>query len=275
MKKNNTNQLKELQKIELETLKEFDKICKNNNIKYTLIGGTLLGAIRHNGFIPWDDDIDVCMLRNDYNKFIEIQKKELNNKKYYFQSMETDDEFGLPFGKIRRKDSIHSEITCPLPEKKQGIWIDIFPIDKIEDNKILAFFTFVKVFYYKSIIAFKLNFSFASKGIRRIILNIIKFNSKFYSINKTKKKYYKLIEKSNKKKTSHCISHGGVYLLKETFPKELFEEIITHKFEDSDFNIPKNYDKYLTQIYGNYMKIPPKEKQISNHLVQNIKLPKK
>ena len=275
MEKENTKQLKELQSIELETLKEFDKICKNNNIKYTLIGGTLLGAIRHNGFIPWDDDIDVCMLRNDYNKFIEIQKKQLNNKKYYFQSMETDEEFGLPFGKIKRKNSIHSETTCPLDEKKQGIWIDIFPIDKIDDNKILAFFTFIKVFYYKSIIAFKLNFSFASKGIRKIILNIIKFISKFYSINKAKKKYYKLIEKSNKKESSNYISHGGVYLLKEIFPKKVFEEIITHKFEDSNFYIPKYYDEYLTQIYGDYMKLPPKEKQVSNHLVKKIKLPKK
>ena len=136
MKKATKQQLRKVQLIELEILKEFDKICKDNHLRYILVGGTLIGAIRHNGFIPWDDDIDISMPRKDYNKFIKIQKKQLNHQKYYFQCMETENEFGLPFGKIRRKGSIYSETTCPLDEKKQGIWIDIFPIDKIDNNKI-------------------------------------------------------------------------------------------------------------------------------------------
>ena len=274
MKKINNKSLKKIQQIELEMLKEFDKICKKHNLKYILTGGTLLGAIRHNGFIPWDDDIDIAMLRKDYNKFIEIQKKELDSKKYYFQSLETDEEFGLPFGKLRRKNSIYSELTSPLKKEKQGIWIDIFPIDKIEDNKISAFFTFAKVFYYKTIISFKLNFKFASKGIKKLILNIIKFNSKFYSIERAKKHYNKLIEKSNNKNTNHYINHGGVYLLKEICPKKVFEDLTSHKFEDGNFYITKHYDEYLTNIYGNYMEPPPKEKRVSQHLVEEIKFPK-
>ena len=189
MHKLTNKELKKLQKIELELLIEFDRICNKHNLKYVLVGGTLIGAIRHKGFIPWDDDIDISMPRNDYNKFIEIQKKELNHNKYYFQSMETNKNFGLPFGKLRRKDSIYCESTCPIARNEQGIWIDIFPIDKISDNKILAFLDFFKVFYYKSIIAFKQNFKFASVGFKKLIFDIIKFNSKFYSIDKAKKKY--------------------------------------------------------------------------------------
>ena len=104
MHKLTDKELKKLQKIELDILIEFDKICKKNNLRYVLVGGTLIGAIRHKGFIPWDDDIDVSMPRKDYNKFIKIQEKELNHNKYYFQSMETNDKFGLPFAKLRRKN---------------------------------------------------------------------------------------------------------------------------------------------------------------------------
>lgn len=275
MHKLTNKELKKLQKIELELLIEFDRICNKHNLKYVLVGGTLIGAIRHKGFIPWDDDIDISMPRNDYNKFIEIQKKELNHNKYYFQSMETNKNFGLPFGKLRRKDSIYCESTCPIARNEQGIWIDIFPIDKISDNKILAFLDFFKVFYYKSIIAFKQNFKFASVGFKKLIFDIIKFNSKFYSIDKAKKKYYKIIEKQNKKETNSVINHGGVYLLKEIVNKKFFENITTHEFENHKFNIPKDYDEYLTHIYGDYMTLPPKEKRKSHHLVIEIKFPDK
>ena len=274
MKKVTKQQLRKIQLIELQILKEFDKICQKNNLKYILVGGTLIGAIRHNGFIPWDDDIDVSMPRDDYNKFVEIQKKELDKTKYYFQSIETDAEFGLLFGKMRRKNSIYSESTCPLDEKKQGIWIDIFPIDKIDDNRILAFFTFQKIFYYKTIIAFKQNYKFASKGVKKIIQTIIKILSKLYTLESAKKKYFSTIKQTNKKNSNKVINHGGTYLLKEITDKKYYENITTHKFENETFNIPKDYDEYLTQIYGDYMKLPPKEKQVSNHLVEKIKLPK-
>ena len=273
MHKLTDKELKKLQSIELEILVEFDKICKKHNLKYVLVGGTLIGAIRHNGFIPWDDDIDVSMLREDYNKFVEIQKKELNHDKYYLQSMETNDKFGLPFAKLRRKNSIYCESTNPIDKNEQGIWIDIFPIDKVSNNKILAICDFIKVFYYRNIIAFKLDFKFASKGIKKLILDIIKFNSKFYNIDKVKKKYYKILEKHNRKNSNRVINHGGVYLLKEITDKKMFTDTIRHEFEKHKFTIPKDYDEYLTQIYGDYMQLPPKEKRVSHHLVEIIKFP--
>ncbi|MBR3161667.1 MAG: LicD family protein [Bacilli bacterium] len=268
-----TKELQKLQGIELEVLIEFDRICKKHNLKYVLVGGSLLGAIRHNGFIPWDDDIDVSMLRDDYNKFIKIQKDELNNDKYYFQSMETDDKFGLPFAKLRRKNSIYCERSCPIEKKQQGIWLDIFPIDKISENYFCAILDFIRVFYYKNIIAFKLNFKFYSTGIKKFILYVIKFLSKFYNLEKTKKKYYATIEKHNKKDSKKVINHGGVYLLREIADEKIFTDIVTHKFEGHYFNIPKDYDEYLTRIYGDYMKLPKKKKRVSHHLIDKITFP--
>ena len=274
MKKLNNKELKKIQAIELDILKSFDKICKKNKLKYVLTGGTLIGAIRHNGFIPWDDDIDIAMPRNDYNKFIKIQKKELNKEKYYFQSIETEEKYSSVGAKIRRKNSVYKETLSSISRENQGIWIDIFPIDNISDNKISAFFTFTKMFYYKMLLSYKLKNNPTTDSLpKKILLSIIKLNSNFYSLKKLKKKYFKLITKTNKKETKNVINFGGVYLLKEKVPREFINNITTHQFEDEKFNIPKNYDEYLTHIYGDYMQLPPKEKRKSNHFIEELKFP--
>ena len=274
MKKLTNKKIRKIQLIELEILKEFDQICKKHNLKYVLVGGTLIGAIRHNGFIPWDDDIDISMPRKDYNKFIKIQEKELNHQKYYFQSIETDEQYGSISAKIRRKKSIYKEKLSSLPTESQGIWIDIFPIDNINDNKLLAHLTYIKMFYYKMMISYKVkNIPSTKKISKKILLNIIKVNSNFYTLKKLKKKYFKMINKLNKKKTKNVVSFGGVYLLKEICPREQIEQTITHQFEDGKFNIPKNYNEYLTHIYGDYMQLPPKEKRKSNHFIEELKFP--
>lgn len=274
LRKLEKNELEKLKKIELDMLIEFDKICRKNNIKYILCGGTLIGAIRHNGFIPWDDDIDICMLREDYNKFVKIYKKELN-KKYYFQSMENEEKCVTIFSKIRRKDSIYSESISNLDENKQGIWIDIFPVDNISDNKLISKFYMFRVIVLKILLSFKSGNNVISKSfMKSIILKILKLISKLYNTNKLKKKLNLSINKFNNKKTYSVASYGGCYLFKEILKKEYFEDIIEHKFENHNFYIPKKYDELLRNYYGNYMKLPPKEKQVSNHYISEIKFPK-
>lgn len=270
----NKTKMEKLKKIELAMLIELDRICRKNNIKYNLCGGTLIGAIRHNGFIPWDDDIDVCMLRDDYNKFIKIQEKELNNK-YYFQNMETEKEYVNIFSKIRRNDSIFCESISNLDEKKQGIWIDIFPIDNTSDNMLIAKFYMLKVIILRILIAYKNGDTMVSENfLKRFLLRLLKFFSKFYSKKKLKNKLLCTIHKFNGKKTSNVVSYGGCYLFKEIVKREYFENLIEHKFEKHDFYIPKKYDEYLRNYYGNYMQLPPKEKQISNHYISKLQFPK-
>ena len=133
MRKITLDELKKLQKTEAEILEEFVRICDKYKLNYVLMGGSCLGAVKYDGFIPWDDDIDVGMNRDEYYKFIEIQKEELNDK-YYFESMETDNEYNLIQAKIKKKGTVYAEVGNNLPKEKQGIWIDIFPLDGLPNS---------------------------------------------------------------------------------------------------------------------------------------------
>lgn len=273
LRKLENKELKKLKEIELKMLIEFDNICKKNNIKYILCGGTLIGAIRHKGFIPWDDDIDVLMLRKDYNKFFQIQKKELH-KNYYFQGMENEEKCITIFSKIRRKDSIYAESISDLSDEKQGIWIDIFPADNISDNPLIAKYYMFRVIIIKILLSFKNGNNTISKSFfKQIILKILKFISKFYKKENLKTKLIFIINKFNNEKTNSIASYGGCYLFKEILKREYLEDLTEHRFENHYFYIPKKYDEFLKNYYGDYMKLPPKDKQISNHLISKLKFP--
>lgn len=120
-------ELKQLQSIELELLIEFNRICRKYNIIYSIDGGTLLGAVRHGGFIPWDDDADVIMVRSEYEKFRSVVKKELRQNKYYFQDMDTTPGYRWGYGKLRRKDSSFVRLNQEHMPYEQGVfWIYLF-----------------------------------------------------------------------------------------------------------------------------------------------------
>lgn len=271
MRKITDEELKQLQNVEAEILAEFVRICDKHKLNYVLMGGSCLGAIRHDGFIPWDDDIDVGMNRDEYNRFIEIQKDELNDK-YYFESMETDDEYNLIQGKIKKKGTIYAEVGNNLPKEKQGIWIDIFPLDNVSDNDKEMKRDFYKVFAKKMMISFKLGNDHHSKSKgKELVLKGLKFCSHFINVNKQKQKLNKLLIKHNNKKTKRVISYGSGYLLKAVFDSDYCTNRILHKFMDKEYYIPKNYDKFLRQLYNDYMQLPPKEKQAPIHPIEDIK----
>lgn len=129
-----SNELKAIHSLELEALTVIDQICRRHSIKYTLIDGSLLGAIRHNGFIPWDDDVDIAMLRDDLEKFKLICKTELPSK-YFYQDMSTDPEYLYLFDKIRINNTLFKESYLAEYNINHGVFIDIFPVDNVSDNK--------------------------------------------------------------------------------------------------------------------------------------------
>ena len=127
--------LRRIQLVQLDLLKEVDRICKKCGIRYNIIAGTLLGAVRHGGFIPWDDDADVAMLRREYDRFVLACQKELNTDKYYFQDHHVTPGYRWGYGKLRRKDSLFLREHQEHMPYEQGIFIDIFPLDCVPNER--------------------------------------------------------------------------------------------------------------------------------------------
>ena len=128
-------EFRKMQLLELDMLVELDKVCRKHNIKYSMFGGTLLGAIRHKGFIPWDDDIDVVMLREEYDKF-KKHIDELDSSICYFQDNDTDPEYRWGYGKLRRTNTKFVRVGQEHLKCKTGIFIDVFPLDDIPKSPI-------------------------------------------------------------------------------------------------------------------------------------------
>ena len=130
-------QLRTLQLIELEMLVEVDRICRKNHIQYTLDGGTLLGAVRHKGFIPWDDDADIVMFRHEYARFYHACKSDLDTERFFLQEYRTDPNYRWGYAKLRRKGTEYVRVGQEHMRYKTGVCIDIFPLDYVPDQYIL------------------------------------------------------------------------------------------------------------------------------------------
>lgn len=255
--------LRKAQLLMLKILKEVHKICEENNIKYFLSDGTLIGAIRHQGFIPWDDDLDIGMLREDYEKFCKIAPQILSEN-FILQNFQTDKGYGLQFGKVILKNTVWIEKVAKNTNRQwSGIYIDIFPYDNITENKkmqklinrlyifiqglILIKFKYINISNYESM-AKKLKYV-----LKKIYLCTISKKLLIYIRDSICKRY---LNKSNTLVTKY----GGNFY-KNQNPYNFYKDLTLQTFEDTSFYIPKNYDKILKNLYGNYMEIPPIEKQ--------------
>lgn len=255
--------LRKAQLLMLKILKEVHKICEENNIKYFLSDGTLIGAIRHQGFIPWDDDLDIGMLREDYEKFCKIAPQILSEN-FILQNFQTDKGYGLQFGKVILKNTVWIEKVAKNTNRQwSGIYIDIFPYDNITENKkkqklinrlyifiqglILIKFKYINISNYESM-AKKLKYV-----LKKIYLCTISKKLLIYIRDSICKRYL------NKSKTLVTKYGGNFY--KNQNPYNFYKDLTLQNFEDTSFYIPKNYDKILKNLYGNYMEIPPIEKQ--------------
>ena len=254
--------LKKLQETELEILKYFDKVCKDNNLEYYLAYGSLLGAVRHKGFIPWDDDIDIHMKGKDYLKLTKILKDN-NNDKYFFQSLETEKNYYLLWNKIRINNTIFIEKGWENNEIHKGISLDIFPLfdypkNKKDKKKIDGIFKITKLLIDNNM---KENKNYKSYGTSGKILS----------------KVFKLIPKALRNKIiikninylCQYKSNNEYYFTtingtSEKFSKDAFSSSIKLNFEKEKFNVPINYKKYLEETYGDYMQLPKEEDRIGH-----------
>lgn len=249
----------EIKKIELSILLRFDYFCKEHNLNYFLSGGTLLGAIRHQGFIPWDDDIDVCMPRPDYEKFIKIFDAKNENLLVKSYSNGT---FSAPFTKIIDLNTKVRSIYISN-EEQTGLWIDIFPVDGLPSGDAETFDIYKRVsFYRKILILCDARLGEGTTWVRKIS----KFFLKPIALMIGKKRCASIIEKIARKYPYETLSHvgaitWGLYGPGEKMKKAEFEKSVSVEFEGYNFPAFSCWDSYLKGLYGDYMKLPPVEKR--------------
>ncbi len=270
--------LKDIQKSELEILIYFDQLCRTNNLKYQLFAGTLLGAVRHKGFIPWDDDIDVCMPRQDYEKFKSIFCSKQFDERFFLQSNDTDKNSILQFSKIRKNGTVFEIESEEGLSNHNGVWIDIFPLDNVEINTKESKKQLSKLKHYYLLITSSVfpRVKHAKRLWKKIARFFLFLLTKIVGKKRIQTKINYWLNYFNNKNTTY-INHltNGVndsrfhrYLMKS----DSFENMIELEFEGNYFYAPKNYDDILRNCYGNYMELPPVEERVSCHRIINCKL---
>jgi lipopolysaccharide cholinephosphotransferase len=259
--------INELQEVQLEIALEVKHICDKLGLQYFLIGGTLLGAVRHKGFIPWDDDFDIGMPRKDYDKFILYCSKKLNAK-YYLHCHETDPEYWLNYAKIRRNGTLFDEKSIRKIDTHKGIFIDIFPLDNVisPDSRVLKLQSILVS--HLTIIIFRmrgldLKYNFNRK--QRILYSIMKL----LKISSVAKLQQRIMMIHNNRSTAYWVSFGSNYShITETMPKDKYLPSKHLKFEGILFKVPADYDFVLTRLFGDYMIPPPVSQRVGRHAVQ-------
>lgn len=257
MKKLNSLEIKE---IELNILKHFDVFCKKNNLYYFLSGGTLLGAIRHRGFIPWDDDIDVCMPRNDYEKLKKIFPNILDNK-YKLRTVENKN-FDKPFIKmIDINTKVKSDVE--IEEKNDSLWIDIFPVDGLPNEEIKLKFLYKKVKIYRMLLLINCFKKYNPNGFfKNLIKPLVVFIAKLFGKSYWRKKIERLALNYDYNKMDYVGAiTWGLYGIGERMKKSEFEKVVYVDFEGYKFPTFSCWDSYLKGLYKNYMELPPIEKR--------------
>lgn len=267
----NFDYLPKLHNCQLIIAREIKRICDKHNIKYFIIAGTLLGAVRHGGFIPWDDDMDVGMLREDYEKFLKVAKTELGEN-FFLQTPETDKNYGLPFAKILLNGTVLVEATAGSNAKK-GIFVDVFPFDVAPENETDRENHNKKTYFYKRLLLAKLNYNVCAKNdyVKRTVYFALKIMSAFYSHDKLVKKLESEITRYNNSKTEDIVNIGGAYgYKKETIKADWVRDTVEIPFEDMTISAPVDYIKYLETFYGDYMTPPPEDKRYNRHSVTEL-----
>lgn len=261
----NNELLRNIQLTQLEIMKEIDRLCNKHDITYFLCAGTALGAIRHKGFIPWDDDLDIMCPRKDYKKLIEVMRKELS-KDYWLQCYATDEHYWQPFAKVRKLGTVYKEKGMEqIEDAKCGIWVDIFPLDYAEKKG--SFKLKWKRFWVK-VISFSLRvteFGLENGSFSRRYAPVIAILRCFPP--NLLKKWQEDLMCGNEENVEWFVNLASTYEVdKETYPLEWFAEGVETPFEDSTFIIPKGYHEYLSQLYGDYMELPPLEKRRGHNI---------
>lgn len=266
-----TEMLSKLKEAELKILFEFDKVCKQLGVDYSLSSGTLLGAVRHKGFIPWDDDIDVAMLRADYYKFIS-EGQQLMPKHLFIQTYEKDKDYPLNFAKIINTRMVLIQRGTKALQIERGVFIDVFPIDRVSSNRIVRV---MENYALALILVIKNSYTFEKAKMSgnffvRILRVVLWPLARLIGTQKLNKIETAIRVKNDREKNE--LTYADRFSLsphqlkdKMLMPINIFNYYENIMFESREFQSIKNWHTYLTVMYGNYMELPPIERRIPPH----------
>lgn len=256
---------RKLQLLQLEMLVELDRVCKANDIKYQIAGGTLLGAVRHKGYIPWDDDADVVMLREEYEKFKKVANQ-LDSTICFFQDHTTDEEYRWGYGKLRHTGTKYIRLGQEHIKCKTGVFIDVFPLDDVPISLIGQMIQDFHCFCLRKILWSEVA-KYSEEGLKKKWFGFLSRIPKEWVFKQLE--FYTRKSKNtspNKVRTLCYTTIGKLYFkhpIKERYgmPKEWFTSFAEYEFEGYILTGIKEYDECLKYEYGDYMVLPPEEKR--------------
>ena len=259
-------QLKALKEKELELLQAFIAACRQLDLQYYILEGTLLGAVRHQGFIPWDDDIDVGMPRKDYELFL-LHGQELLPKGFFLQSFHTDPEFCENFAKLRNSNTTFVEATRKNCRINHGIYLDIFPLDRCSGKPGFSFLL------QKRLAELRISDTYTPQKLKLTSRLARSFSRILYPFPaEAVRKREQLFRSCSQGKylANHCSPWGN----REIVPAHWYGPGIPLLFEGIEVNAPSHYHQWLARVYGDYLQLPPPEQQIPHHYVDDFDLNK-
>lgn len=253
-------ELEQLQDMVYSIFQEFDRICKKHDIHYSMEGGTLLGAVKYGGFVPWDDDIDVVMKRPEYEKFLKVAPGELGEK-FFLQSYNNVPEFPLHYAKLCLNGTERKNYTYSgLKSMHHGVFMDIFPLDEVYPQKLRRHCTSVGVLFGTRRVKLE---GYRVTGIRKVIYGVLALLP-IQTINRWADRCCK---RYNGKNTGYFYEVCNPNLLFPAMPRKIYDETVRIPFRDGEFEASKYYDEFLKSRFGeNYMQeLPPEEKRKPSH----------
>lgn len=239
--------MNDLQKVELEMLKLVVEICNQLELKYFLVCGSALGAVKYNGFIEWDDDVDIALMREDYEEFLR-RAPEMLPQGYFLQNMHTQKAFPLLMTKLRKDNTTLLEEQFEHLPMHHGISIDIFPLDGYTEKRISATVFEARKWFYNKYRCFA-----------------YKFGYKAFGLNRTMRSYERMLKKYKCDNSDIICNHANWQKKLEYAAKEQYGNGTFAEFEGLKVRVPENYDAYLTQKYGDWRKELPPEQRKSHH----------